>query len=86
MLKIKKDSNAISVYDLKPGDIAVIIKNPGMNYVGKCVQRYKDSLVVLGEKNGWDDFYTAYNNTEVNRFLVKVLPSGTELIIELIID
>lgn len=50
----------ISVFEMKDGQIAVITKWPCDSlYIGKIVQRYGNSLMVIGMDcgNGWPVFY-----------------------------
>jgi len=79
-LHLKEQDNTIPVYDLKDGQIAVIIDWDYQGYVGRIVQRYEDILVTLGRSNG-SAFTTALTNRN-EKLRVRVLEPGTLLEIE----
>jgi hypothetical protein len=79
-LHLKEQDNTIPVYDLKDGQIAIIISWDNPRHEGQIIQRYKDILITLGECSG-GAFTTALNNRNL-RLRVRVLEPGTLLEIE----
>jgi len=86
-VKLEKiHSVEIPAADLKDGQIAVITSWSNnfqvvwKTYIGCVVQRYKQSLVVIGEnsRKGWANFFDC---SSVGCY-VQILENGTALIIE----
>jgi len=73
---LNETTNDIYVGELKDGQIGIITEwGRHTQYIGRIIQRYKDSLVVLGEQseNGW------YSIPIDNDYRVRILPKGTKL-------
>jgi hypothetical protein len=82
MIKLKQEvDNGISLYDMKDGDVAVITVWPHSYCVGKIVQRYGNELVLIGQHSG-ACYPIIFNGATDNHHRVKLLPAGTELVIE----
>ena len=86
MLRLKKSlKDDIPVSAMKDGDIAVIIKwghTSGMEHIGEVVQRYGNSLISLGQGSShcWPD--SVHRWADSDNLRVRILPPGTELVIE----
>lgn len=69
------------VMQLKDGQIAIITQwNGSQSYIGRIVQRYDLSLVVLGApyNESWIRFFSG-SISGVENLRVRVLPPGTKL-------
>ena len=58
-----KDSNDISIDNLKDGDMAAITQHPIPSMINSVVQRYGNTLIVLGMYSGksYPTIYTSPN-------------------------
>lgn len=80
MVKLKTEykENSIPVSELKEGQIGAITHWYGRDeYMGVIIQKYKSSLVRIGDRCGesWDNIPMSENCR------VRVLEKGTELIV-----
>jgi len=80
MLKIKKvgEHESISVRDMKRGDIGIVSSCIIKAYVGLIVQKSDNLLISLGDP----EVYWNFANDLPNSFQVRILPKGTEFILE----
>ena len=71
----------IPIFHMKDGEIAIIRKWKGISgTLGKVVQRYGESLYVIGKAYGDGWSYWFKNNLEEDKeYLVQILPKGTLL-------
>ena len=88
MLKLKVNlRNDIPLVQMQDGDIGIITQwcEIDSDYVDMIVQRYKDSLVVLGESSGrgWASLFSPdiFSDSKYTNCRIQILQSGTELIV-----
>ena len=76
----KKVSDEIAVWDLKDGEVAVIVNWNGM-YAGEVVQRWGDHLINLGSTVGmsWPDWFKPSHDRRNGNLTVQILPKGTHI-------
>ena len=82
-MKVKYGCLELSIYDMKDGDIGVIVEWFGSrirNEVGLVVQRYGNILVVLGKGSG--SSYPSILKEKKDGFLVNILRSNDCLILD----
>lgn len=80
-LKKEPVDDTIAVYEMRDGQIGIITKWRLHDlYIGKIVQRFEDSIIVIGEEsdNSWPNF--CHNKFDDCR--VRILPNGTQLTIQ----
>ena len=84
MLKLAENSKIkeINVLDMKDGDIGIITSWTFPSLIGRIVQRYRYSLIVLGcySSRGWSDYFRIADRDSRNR--VRLLTPGETLIVE----
>lgn len=84
MVELKSEiADGVPVSEIRDGDIAIILEWAGAScHYGKIVQRYKDSLITLGEASGegWSNGFKKWEDRK--DLLVRILPKGTELVID----
>ena len=68
----------INVFDLQPGQFAVITKWSVSMYVGDIVYRYKNCLISLGRHDSWGDIFKR-NDESLKDCMVRVLPHGSKI-------
>jgi len=76
-LKLKEESEGIRVDKMKDGDIGVITAwGCNKSYLGQVVQRYRDTLIVIGtaEQHNWNIYDTP-------DYRVKLLKKGDKLVV-----
>ena len=83
-LRIKKSIDGrVHVSEMKDGDIAEIVEWTVGRYTGRIVQRYGDVLITLGmdENESFEDVLKGKDLSN-NSCLVRILPKGTEFILD----
>lgn len=77
---IESPEVSVPVYDMKDGDIAIIVRWGGMNeYCGRVIQRFDDILITLGAPSG-QHFSNICDESKPN-YRVRILLPGTKFII-----
>lgn len=67
----------VNVSEMKSGDIAKIVQWGDLyHHVGEIVQRYKNTLFILSEDNGWSDFKNITKEKD-DDCKVVILPKNT---------
>ena len=85
MKLVSKIPTEIEITNMRDGDIGIITKWPNEDHIGEIVQRFGNSLVVLGKwaRSGWPKFFDnptiEDNNFEREKYKVFILPEGTTL-------
>lgn len=77
-LKNQEEKRGIPAYDMKDGQIGVIVNSVDNNGIRRIVQKYGRNLVSIGLKSPMS--FIIMERSEDLR--VEILPNGTELIIE----
>lgn len=71
---------SISVLEMKDGDVGVIVawarSGTSHEYVGALVQKYHNTLIILGRGDGWTNFQSSLASTE----RVRLLEEGETLV------
>jgi hypothetical protein len=53
MVKLKSTNKVIKASEMRDGQIGVIHEHSCPDYFGRIVQRYRDTLIVIGESSGY---------------------------------
>lgn len=70
------DNNTISVRDLEPGKLAVVVQYPNYSgFTGLVVQRVEDMLFVIGENKEIFN-YKKDKKPSDSEFILKYIPKG----------
>lgn len=78
MKVIKEKSSDIRLLDMKCGQIAVVTQwDTDVSVVGEVVQRYKDSMIILGTSAG--ECYPSIFIAEHVTHRVRILDKGTQI-------
>lgn len=85
MLKLEKEFlDDIHFSQMKDGQVGSITQwSVHKDFVGRVVQRYKNSLISLGmaEGNCWQDIFTETANLNNNSLRVRLLKNGEKLVV-----
>jgi hypothetical protein len=84
-LTLKNTLDDIASHDMKDGQIGIITHWGNINdYTGYIVQRYNNSLIRIGysREDCWNDWFNGPSNTHKDICRVRILESGTELVLE----
>ena len=80
-IELKKRGNIIPPKEMRDGQIAEIVKWSHDGYNGQIIQRYEDTLIVIGENRG-KSFTTALSVTNDVGLRVRILEDGEVLIVK----
>lgn len=75
------NKNEINVDQLKDGQIAVITTWPLEDLIGSIVQRYNDSLIILGKSSLYAFLGILGSNINFNDHRVRILNNNTKLVV-----
>ena len=69
-----------NMFYMKDGELGVLISFPGSgkDLGSTVVQRYKDNLIIIGQRSGlgWSDFFSVRTPLQLQKYLYRPLEPG----------